>query len=77
MRAHALPPTREEMEEGKMYAVDRLADYWDRYPNTTAMGLIMQRNVEWIGQLLKVKWSWALHGDGKHKLHHGRPAGYL
>ena len=72
MREHALPESVDLMEDGKMYAVDRLADIWERFPNTTAMALVMKRNIEWIGQLLKTRWSWALHGDGKHKVHHGR-----
>ena len=69
MREHALPESVDLMEDGKMYAVDRLADIWERFPNTTAMALVMKRNIEWIGQLLKTRWSWALHGDGKHKVH--------
>ena len=26
----------------------------------------------WVGQLIELTHAWALHGDGKHKLHHGR-----
>ena len=31
-----------------------------------------RKSVEFIGQLVRLTWTWALHGDGKHKLHHGR-----
>ena len=72
MRENALPNGVEDMEDGKMYAVDVLADYWHRYPDTIAMALVTQQSVRWVGQLVELEWSWALHGDGKHKLHHGR-----
>lgn len=46
-----------------------------RYSNTTATVVTSRRSVEWMGQLINVQetgMAWALHGDGKHKLHHGR-----
>ena len=38
---------------------------------TLAVPLISKKCIGWIRQLLKVSHAWALHGDGKHKLHIG------
>ena len=41
------------------------------YSQTLAVPLISKKCIGWIGQLLKLSHAWALHGDGKHKLHIG------
>ena len=41
------------------------------YAQTLAVPLISKHCVGWIGQLLELTHAWALHGDGKHKLHIG------
>lgn len=72
MKDHALPADLNGLEDNKLYAVDGLADIWDQFPNTTAVALIGKVNIGWMGQLIDLAISWALHGDGKHKLHFGR-----
>jgi len=41
------------------------------YAQTLAVPLISKHCVGWIGQLVELTHAWALHGDGKHKLHIG------
>ena len=72
MKEHALPATITEMQPKKLYAVDGMASIWDSFPEVTGMVLVSLKSVQWIGQLLQLEFAWALHGDGKHKLHHGR-----
>ena len=72
IRSHSLPEQVDELQDGKLYAVDALVDMWDMFPETMAACLIGKTNIGWIEQLLKLVHEWALHGDGKHKLHHGR-----
>ena len=42
-----------------------------RMSQTLAVPLISKKCIRWIGQLLELTHAWALHGDGKHKLHIG------
>ena len=72
MRANPLPEVVEDMDETKMYAVDELANFYHRYPDTTGMALVNKAAVLHMCQVAALPWTWALHGDGKHKLHHGR-----
>ena len=73
-RTHALPAKLEDMEEGALYAVDEMADKWDQFPEVHACLMVSAIMVGWIGQLIEhqAEFAWALHGDSKHKLHHGR-----
>jgi hypothetical protein len=64
------------MDPKKMYTVD-LSSVWSQYvePNKQpclATALICKKNVTFIGQLVRMPRQWQLHGDGKHKLHHGK-----
>jgi len=76
MKDHKLPSSVEEMVDKKLYAVDKMAEIWDAFPNTTALAFTAKISVGWMEQLLALQeetsLAWALHGDGKHKLHHGR-----
>ena len=74
MRDHGLPATYSELEEDQVYAVDGVAAICDDpvFENTLGIALVSKRGVDWIKQLLDADLPWALHGDGKHKLHHGR-----
>ena len=76
MRSHALPSTFDEMDDTSFYAVDGIADIWSDFvepdgSRTLAVALISKQCVAWIGQLIELLHAWALHGDGKHKLHIG------
>ena len=72
VQSHALPATVGEMVPAKLYAVDKVTQYWTRFPDVLGCCLIMKRSVEWLRQLIELGHGWALHGDSKHKLHHGR-----
>ena len=72
IKEHPLPSTVQDMQPKKLYAVDGMANVFDSFPDVTGMVLVSLKSVQWMGQLLKLDFGWALHGDGKHKLHHGR-----
>ena len=77
MRSTALPAKLDEMHHTGFYSVDGIADIWESFEETDgsktlAIPLISKQCVGWIGQLLSSTHAWALHGDGKHKLHIGR-----
>ena len=73
MRDQALPPTVDEMDSDQLYAVSEVADIWnDMFPDVLGCGIVSKRCIEFMGQLIALGHAWALHGDGKHKLHHGR-----
>ncbi len=67
---HGLPESPALMDPGIMYTVD-LAELHDDY-DCTGLTLICLKNVNWIKQLVEMPLQWQLHGDGKHKLHHGK-----
>jgi len=76
MRWHALPSTFDAMDDSSFYTVDGIADIWSDFVEpdgscTLAIALISKQCVAWIGQLVELSHAWALHGDGKHKLHIG------
>jgi hypothetical protein len=76
MRSHALPSTFDEMDDSSFYTVDGIAAIWSDFVEpdgscTLAIPLISKQCVAWIGQLVELSHAWALHGDGKHKLHIG------
>ena len=77
MRTTGLPATVGEMDDTSLYSVDSVADIWTSFEEpdgskTLAIPLISKQCVGWIQQLLELTHAWALHGDGKHKLHIGR-----
>ena len=77
MRSTCLPATVGEMNDTSLYSVDGIADIWTSFEEpdgskTLAIPLISKQCVCWIQQLLALAHAWALHGDGKHKLHIGR-----
>ena len=77
MRSTGLPATVDEMNDTSLYSVDGIADIWTSFEETDgsktlAIPLISKQCVGWIQQLLALPHAWALHGDGKHKLHIGR-----
>ena len=71
-RKNALPANADALVDNKMYAVGKLAERHTEFPETTAICLLGKTNVGWIKQLVNLDYAWALHADGKHKLHHGR-----
>ena len=77
MRSTSLPATVDEMDDTSLYSVDGIADIWTCFEEpdgskTLAIPLISKQCVCWIQQLVALSHAWALHGDGKHKLHIGR-----
>ena len=68
---HKLPDTFAEFEPFALYAVDKLAQDFERFPNTMATVLMSRVTVGWIGQLVKLGRPWALHADATHKFHIG------
>ena len=77
MRSTCLPATVGEMNDTSLYSVDGIADIWTCFEEpdgskTLAIPLISKQCVCWIQQLVALSHAWALHGDGKHKLHIGR-----
>ena len=68
---HKLPDTFAEMTPFELYAVDKLAQDFERFPNTMATVLMSRVTVGWIGQLVKLGRPWALHADATHKFHIG------
>ena len=73
----ALPETYSEMIDMKTYAVHYIASCWDQFTEpddhyTMGVPLVCKQNVDWIGQLIMCQHAWALHGDGKHKIHIGK-----
>ena len=76
-RDHELPRFPGEMDATKMYVVQMVFDIWDEFREpggeyTLALPLISKQCVSWILQLVELGHAWALHGDGKHKLHIGK-----
>ena len=76
-RKKQLPQFADEMDANILYAVDTIFDVWDDFVEpggeyTLALPLISKQCVGWVQQLTKLKHAWALHGDGKHKLHIGK-----
>ncbi len=67
---HGLPNTPEMMDQMKLYTVDMSATHAE-YACTGVL-LLCKKNVDWIRQLVDIPGQWQLHGDGKHKLHHGK-----
>jgi hypothetical protein len=72
MLEHPVPATHAEMNYTDLYAVDGMSKIWDQFPDVCAMAMVSKVSCGWMNQLINLKFSWALHGDGKHKLHHGR-----
>jgi hypothetical protein len=68
--SHKLPEAYDEMVAGKLYTVD-LSRVYGTYA-CTGLTLVCKKNAGWIGQLVDMPGKWQLHGDGKHKLHHGK-----
>jgi hypothetical protein len=71
VQEHKLPDKVDEFAPFDVYAVDKLAQDFERYPNTMATVLVTKVTVGWIGQLVSLGRPWALHGDGTHKFHIG------
>merc|ERR1712185_719494 len=69
---HALPASTDLLELNKLYAVDKMI-HAEAGPMQLAIPIVSAATVGWIGQLTSDDAPpWALHGDGKHKLHIGR-----
>jgi len=66
--AHHLPPSLEALEEHKTYAIPM--DYAAHHAVDSVV-LTSRVQVGWILQLAANARKWALHVDGKYKLHHG------
>ena len=67
---HKLPDSYALMDPLLMYTVD-LTSTHGNYA-CTGVTLICKKNVTFIEQLLQMDSQWQLHGDGKHKLRHGK-----
>jgi hypothetical protein len=68
---HKLPDAFEDFAPFALYAVDKMAEDFERYPNTMATVLVGRVNVGWVGQLALTQRPWALHADATHKFHIG------
>lgn len=69
---HELPPhvhTVEELVRGTMYVVPL---DWTKYPKTDGVVLVCQMGLSWLIQMIAAGIKYALHVDGKHKIHHGK-----
>lgn len=67
-RSMQLPATLEAMRDNEVYAVPMA---YERYPKVSAIVLTAKTQVGWILQLVAHPKRFAVHVDGKHKLHHG------
>ena len=65
---NALPALQSDLRQNKIYAV--LMGAQDQ-PDEPAVALTGKTQVGWLQQLVGHHGKWALHVDGKHKLHHG------
>ena len=68
---HKLPASLDEFDPFELYAVDKLAEDFERFPSTMATVLMSRVTVGWIGQLVNLGRPWALHADATHKFHIG------
>ena len=68
---HKLPASLDEFDPFELYAVDKMAEDFERFPSTMATVLMSRVTVGWIGQLVNLGRPWALHADATHKFHIG------
>lgn len=69
---HELPGnfrSLDELAHGRMYVVPL---DWARYPRTDGVVLVCQAGLSWLTQIVSSGLNYALHIDGKHKVHHGK-----
>lgn len=57
------------LPHAKMYAIPL---NWEAYPNTEAVLLACKSGISWLIQMMESSLNYALHADGKHKVHHGK-----
>lgn len=59
----------DKLKHGKMYVIPMA---WSDYRETEGLLLVSRKGVSWLLQILRSGLRFALHVDGKHKLHHGK-----
>ena len=65
---HTLPSDLDGLRHNQIYAVQMPRDH---QPEAPCVVLVGKTQVGWLLQLVKLRHRWALHVDGKHKLHDG------
>lgn len=71
MRSNPLPASKADLDPTALYTVHGMADVFEQYPDTMAIPLVSRKTIHFMSQLVELQRPWALHGDGKHKLHFG------
>lgn len=59
----------DDLEHGKTYVVPL---QWHLYPSTEGVVLVSKSGLEWLQQIVESGLNYAMHVDGKHKIHYGK-----
>ena len=59
----------EDLQDDVMYVVPL---DWSKYPSTEGVVLVCKKGISWMLQMISSGMNYALHIDGKHKVHHGK-----